>query len=307
MDPVGQMFATEAIAKHGMSVVGWYHSHPDFQPIPSVTDVDNQASYQQLFQGSTESKSRNNEPVSPFVGLIVGTYDGKNPTSHSVMRWFHVRPKETEEGNFVNFPMNLRTTNRHYRRMRFDNKHEENSIRKTMTVRGTDIRRIQGSRYLSCPVSKEEFSEAKIVLNDDHSHHASKEKLCGGDAKSVGVEIDATTSDQIVRKTNHLGDGQLVGIKLDAAKSDQDHVTGSPANKESKETCQLTITDSDKSPLLLSEAVFDPPGECNYSKWRFQSARPLYFAENERLILQMDQDNIPDDVFGGIVWYAVER
>ena len=84
MDPVFQIYATEAIANHGMTAVGWYHSHPDFQPNPSVTDIENQANYQQLFQGS-DLAGRNAE-VSPFVGLIVGTYDGRNPGSQSVMR-----------------------------------------------------------------------------------------------------------------------------------------------------------------------------------------------------------------------------
>ncbi|EED89082.1 predicted protein, partial [Thalassiosira pseudonana CCMP1335] len=68
MDPVSQIYAREAIDNHGMSVVGWYHSHPTFQPDPSVTDIENQANYQQLKTGS----------VCPFVGLIVGTYDNRN-------------------------------------------------------------------------------------------------------------------------------------------------------------------------------------------------------------------------------------
>jgi proteasome lid subunit RPN8/RPN11 len=43
MDPVSQIYAKEAIDTHDMSVVGWYHSHPTFQPDPSVTDIENQA------------------------------------------------------------------------------------------------------------------------------------------------------------------------------------------------------------------------------------------------------------------------
>jgi proteasome lid subunit RPN8/RPN11 len=89
MDPVCQIYAIEAIANQGMSAVGWYHSHPDFQPIPSITDIDNQANYQQLFQGGDLVGT--NAEVSPFVGLIVGTYDGKNPTSQSEMRYVRSR------------------------------------------------------------------------------------------------------------------------------------------------------------------------------------------------------------------------
>ena len=80
MDPVGQTRATEAISNLGLSVVGWYHSHPTFQPEPSITDIDNQAIYQQLFQSEAGGDDGS---VCPFVGLIAGTYDGKNPTSET--------------------------------------------------------------------------------------------------------------------------------------------------------------------------------------------------------------------------------
>lgn len=65
MDPVSQAVTGEAIGQHGMKLVGWYHSHPTFQPDPSVTDIKNQ----ERFQMSMDH---------PFVGLIVGTYDCKN-------------------------------------------------------------------------------------------------------------------------------------------------------------------------------------------------------------------------------------
>lgn len=68
MDPLSQLLASDAIRAQGMKVVGWYHSHPTFQPDPSVTDIQNQGSYQSLFQTNSNN---------PFVGLIVGTYHCK--------------------------------------------------------------------------------------------------------------------------------------------------------------------------------------------------------------------------------------
>ena len=65
MDPVSQAVTGEVIGQHGMQLVGWYHSHPTFQPDPSVTDIKNQ----ERFQMSIDH---------PFVALIVGTYDGEN-------------------------------------------------------------------------------------------------------------------------------------------------------------------------------------------------------------------------------------
>ena len=80
MDPVSQVTARNSIAAHGLKVVGWYHSHPTFQPDPSVTDIENQGNYQQLFASanvSNESLSKCLDDSIPFVGLIIGTYDGK--------------------------------------------------------------------------------------------------------------------------------------------------------------------------------------------------------------------------------------
>jgi len=46
MDPVSEMHANEAFAARGFDVVGWYHSHPTFDPQPSLRDIENQAQYQ---------------------------------------------------------------------------------------------------------------------------------------------------------------------------------------------------------------------------------------------------------------------
>ena len=46
MDPVSQTEASESLAKRGLSVVGWYHSHPTFAASPSIRDIDTQAKFQ---------------------------------------------------------------------------------------------------------------------------------------------------------------------------------------------------------------------------------------------------------------------
>ncbi|XP_076134231.1 histone H2A deubiquitinase MYSM1 [Alosa pseudoharengus] len=70
MDPVSQTQASELLAAKGHSVVGWYHSHPAFDPNPSVRDIDTQAKFQSYF-------SRGG---APFIGMIVSPY---NPTNSS--------------------------------------------------------------------------------------------------------------------------------------------------------------------------------------------------------------------------------
>ncbi|ELU16359.1 hypothetical protein CAPTEDRAFT_227777 [Capitella teleta] len=66
MDPVSQATACEAIRSAGYDVVGWYHSHPVFEPNPSVRDLETQQKYQEWFA----------KEGSPFVGLIVSPWLG---------------------------------------------------------------------------------------------------------------------------------------------------------------------------------------------------------------------------------------
>jgi len=84
MDPTSELEVREIINKKGKRVCGWYHSHPVFQPDPSVRDIENQTNYQGLFRDQKNS-------VDPFVGLIVGPYDTRMPTEESTFNWFCVK------------------------------------------------------------------------------------------------------------------------------------------------------------------------------------------------------------------------
>ena len=307
MDPIGQIYATEAIANHGMSVVGWYHSHPDFQPNPSITDIENQASYQQLFQGNSLAERKLGKSVDsvPFVGLIVGTYDGKNPSSQSVMRWFHCRRKDTGDNKSVNYPMNLKTTHRHFRQMTFDDKGTERNVRRSMTLRGTDIREVLESRYLCCPVS--EVPPADVVhamkaaagRRSNLSGNQPEQKVGTKGTQSAAVPAHNYKEEQpekLVRPSCH---------------------TQAPSNankKVTKEECSLSMIETGEAPLLLSESFFRQQTSVpaireieSHKMRKLPSARPLYFTENELSILEMQHDTVPDDVLAGIIWLAVER
>jgi len=287
MDPVGQIHATEAIANHGMSVVGWYHSHPDFQPNPSITDIENQASYQQLFQGNNPGKNDNRiEYVSPFVGLIVGTYDGKNPSSQSVMRWFHCRRKDTAENRSVNFPMNLKTTNRHFRKMKFDERVTTDNIRQSMTLRGTNIRQVLESRYLSCPILGVHNPVIRNAMKNDVGQQQTGD-LCVQNASTIKDNFEITQTDD----------------SMSASIFNQDTCGQDKTNTSAKSS--LSLMESHESPLLLSESLLSQRMMAESKRvWEFQSARPLYFTQYERSILH---DNVPDNVIAGIIWFAVER
>ena len=84
LDPVAELTVREIISDLGLIVVGWYHSHPKFQPDPSVTDINNQQQYQNLMKDEVSG-------IEPFVGLIVSTYDLKLPSLESHHQWFNTR------------------------------------------------------------------------------------------------------------------------------------------------------------------------------------------------------------------------
>lgn len=105
LDPEGMPAILEACEADGLSVVGWYHSHPVFATQPSVRDVANQGAYQRLFDGT------------PFIGAIVGPYAapsgahpdarcddahasgaGRRPDWVSELRLFHVEPHASALG-----------------------------------------------------------------------------------------------------------------------------------------------------------------------------------------------------------------
>jgi len=95
MDPVSEMevrawIETEEASKFcGVPkpiVVGWYHSHPVFEPIPSTKDIENNLRYQQLL----ENPDLTCDNV-PFLGLIVGPWDIRMLDKKSVQHWFVVK------------------------------------------------------------------------------------------------------------------------------------------------------------------------------------------------------------------------
>lgn len=89
MDPVEEVKIRGVIEASGLSVVGWYHSHPTFEPVPSQCDVDNQCNYQAFFRDHGAA-------VDPFVGLIVSPFDLRLPSMQSAVAWYHVSSPQTQ-------------------------------------------------------------------------------------------------------------------------------------------------------------------------------------------------------------------
>ncbi|KAI8069619.1 hypothetical protein BC940DRAFT_297105 [Gongronella butleri] len=75
MEGQSKVDALAAFEKKGFKIVGWYHSHPEFQPTPSIQDIETQMSYQTLFRDHGTGDE-------PFIGIIINPYQAtKEPVS----------------------------------------------------------------------------------------------------------------------------------------------------------------------------------------------------------------------------------
>ncbi|XP_073936078.1 deubiquitinase MYSM1 isoform X2 [Castor canadensis] len=90
MDPVSQTQASETLAVRGYSVIGWYHSHPAFDPNPSLRDIDTQAKYQSYFSRGGAK----------FIGMIVSPYNLNNPLPYSQITCLVISEEISPDGSY---------------------------------------------------------------------------------------------------------------------------------------------------------------------------------------------------------------
>eukprot|EP00158_Paraphelidium_tribonemae_P007307 Partr_v1_DN28189_c1_g1_i1_m55494 putative 26S proteasome, non-ATPase regulatory subunit len=107
MDPMTELAATDYFSSRGLRVVGWYHSHPNFDTSPSRRDIQTQALWQRLFriqlckaehkwihseQAATSKESVN---VEPFIGIILSPHNPDNVRPDvSDVQVLHLLPEE---------------------------------------------------------------------------------------------------------------------------------------------------------------------------------------------------------------------
>ncbi|KAK3839272.1 MAG: hypothetical protein JOS17DRAFT_679009, partial [Linnemannia elongata] len=92
MDPESDVEARFFFSSKGFVVVGWYHSHPTFEPNPSIRDIENQSEHQTMFR-------RHELNVEPFVGVIVSPFDPRNLSFLSKFQFLSVSEHVDERLN----------------------------------------------------------------------------------------------------------------------------------------------------------------------------------------------------------------
>ncbi|XP_006896454.1 PREDICTED: MPN domain-containing protein [Elephantulus edwardii] len=75
----------QSLFLRGLSLVGWYHSHPHSPALPSLQDIDTQMDYQLRLQGSSNG-------FQPCLALLCSPYYTGNPGPESKILPFWVMP-----------------------------------------------------------------------------------------------------------------------------------------------------------------------------------------------------------------------
>lgn len=86
VDPISEIEAGEFFERQHVRMIGWYHSHPNFEPNPSLRDLETQTVYQGLCRGVDGG-------VEAFVGLICNPYLAATESS-SHIECFYVAQSE---------------------------------------------------------------------------------------------------------------------------------------------------------------------------------------------------------------------
>eukprot|EP01133_Synstelium_polycarpum_P001165 gene1165-1335_t len=97
MDPNSLIAARDLVTSMSLEIVGWYHSHPNFPPIPSLRDIETQSAYQKLF---------GREDIEPFVGVIVNPYHQPAASNPSIFNYVTVS-KQLSDNQMYRIPFEL--------------------------------------------------------------------------------------------------------------------------------------------------------------------------------------------------------
>ncbi|XP_023368411.1 MPN domain-containing protein [Otolemur garnettii] len=90
----------QSLFLRGLSLVGWYHSHPHSPALPSLQDIDTQMDYQLRLQGSSNG-------FQPCLALLCSPYYSGNPGPESKIAPFWVMPPPEQRPSDYGIPMDV--------------------------------------------------------------------------------------------------------------------------------------------------------------------------------------------------------
>lgn len=93
----------QSLLEKGLVLVGWYHSHPNTFPHPTILDIKRQLNYQKQFL----SNSKGQLDYSPCIGLITSPFYQRVNRLTSLFQMFWVMPVFTANNRDIGRPMQI--------------------------------------------------------------------------------------------------------------------------------------------------------------------------------------------------------
>uniref|UniRef100_A0A2K6EXS8 MPN domain containing n=1 Tax=Propithecus coquereli TaxID=379532 RepID=A0A2K6EXS8_PROCO len=94
------LLISQSLFLRGLSLVGWYHSHPHGPALPSLQDIDAQMDYQLRLQGSSNG-------FQPCLALLCSPYYSGNLGPESKIAPFWVMPPPEQRPSDYGIPMDV--------------------------------------------------------------------------------------------------------------------------------------------------------------------------------------------------------
>ena len=91
----------KTMLEKNVQLVGWYHSHPRFSPLPTLRDCDKQLDYQIKLRGTSDTT------YTPCVGFIFSSYDDEDVENEGRMLPFWVLPPPENRPHELGRPMQM--------------------------------------------------------------------------------------------------------------------------------------------------------------------------------------------------------
>ena len=147
-------------------------------------------------------------------------------------------------------------------------------------------------QYRMMTLDSDETSTANIrrslTLHGTDIRHRLESRYLSCPASGIQVPV---LKQAIEEYSTRKGSAERYKVQLD----DVAHDSKQPY-ADARHISKSTVENTSDSSLNQSSGV-----------WKFSPADHLYFNKEERIILEMKQGTLPDDVIAGIIWHAIER
>jgi proteasome lid subunit RPN8/RPN11 len=268
MDPEAEFVARKVAEKFDLEVIGWYHSHPRFRADPSIIDIENQQTYQQIME------SHEAGPY-PYVGLIISTFDRASVSAVSQHQWFMVSQyMEDVSAGIAYMPVNIEVD---YYSLNCQEKVKKSQIELSVRLNSAD-----SQMELSNPSEKDRIHCENVIFDLVEDSEELTIKYHDTTQLSEEKSLEISTEDEFKEKALNVSIEDETNEKAQSLSTD-DHTN--------KNYFELIIVDSNEPAIefSLSDALHTP--QCTRQSARLKDRKRKLFKDSD-----FEPDLVPHDL-----------